>query len=200
MHKTLTFIIFLVFLSLLNAQPAPTDSLLPYREIPAYPDTFTAETVAARMIDGLGFRYYWATELLRPEDLAFRPTPESRSSEETIDHILSLSQVILYTMMQQPNVRSAEETSPLTFDIKRQQTLQNLKKCSDLLRNPSCQVSEHPLVFQNGDKKTELPFWHLLNGPIGDALWHVGQVVTFRRSSGNPFNGKVNVMMGKLRE
>ena len=27
---------------------------LPYREIPAYPDSFTPENVAARMVDGLG--------------------------------------------------------------------------------------------------------------------------------------------------
>lgn len=40
----------------------------------------------------------------------------------------------------------------------------------------------------------------MLNGPIADALWHVGQVVSFRRSSGNPFNSKVSVFSGKVRE
>ena len=37
--------------------------------------------------------------------------------------------------------------------------------------------------------EVEYPFWSLLNGPIADMIWHVGQVVTFRRSLGNPFNG-----------
>ena len=37
-------------------------------------------------------------------------------------------------------------------------------------------------------------------GPIADALWHVGQVVTFRRSSGNPFNSKASVFTGKVRQ
>ena len=60
-------------------------------------------------------------------------------------------------------------------------------------------LDEFDIVFINGERKTEFPFWNLLNGPIADALWHVGQVVTFRRSSGNPFNAKASVLTGKLR-
>ena len=44
------------------------------------------------------------------------------------------------------------------------------------------------------------PFWNIINGPISDALWHCGQVVLLRRSSGNPFNSKVSVFSGKLRD
>ena len=173
---------------------------LPYREIPAYPDSFSAENVVARMVDGLGFRFYWATEGLRPEDLAFRPNPEARTSEETIDHILGLSSVILNAVQQQPNVRSGEETSPLTFAEKRKKTLTNLKTVSDLLKNSGGKLEDYDIVFVNGDSKSEFPFWNMLNGPLADALWHTGQVVSFRRSSGNPFNSKVSVFSGKVRE
>ncbi len=173
---------------------------LPYRELTTYPDSYTPETVAARMIDGIGFRFYWATEGLRPEDLAFRPTPEARSSEETIDHILGLSNVILNGIKNQPNVRSGEETSALTFEVKRRQVLENLLAASQLLQQSGSKLENMGITFQNGDNKTEYPFWNMLNGPISDALWHVGQVVTFRRSSGNPFNGKVSVLSGKVRE
>ena len=38
-----------------------------YYQIPDYPEPYSAETVAARLIDGLGFRYFWATEGLRAE-------------------------------------------------------------------------------------------------------------------------------------
>ena len=62
---------------------------LPYYEIPEAPETFTAGTVAARLIDGLGFRFYWSTEGLKPTDLAYKLTEESRTTEETIQHILS---------------------------------------------------------------------------------------------------------------
>lgn len=178
------------------AQSSP----LPYREIPAYPDSFSAESVVARMVDGLGFRFYWATEGLRPEDLAFRPSPEARTSGETIDHILGLSSIILNAVQKRPNARSGEEASPLSFEAKRKMTLENLKTSSDLLKNSVGRLEDYDIVFVNGDAKAEFPFWNMLNGPIADALWHTGQVVSFRRSSGNPFNSKASVFTGTVRE
>lgn len=183
----------------LNPKPYVMDTL-PYAEIPDYPAEYTAESVVSRMIDGIGFRFYWATEGLRPEDLAFRPTKESRTSEETIDHILGLSMVVLNALRNEVNTRSGEETSPLTFEVKRQKTLENLKTASDILRGGKQKLEDSKMVFKNGDKSTEYPFWNEINGPISDALWHIGQVVTFRRSSGNPFNSKVSVLSGKVRK
>lgn len=183
------------------ATAMPNDTpVLPYREIPEYPAAFTAEAVVARMIDGLGFRFYWATEGLRPEDLAFRPTPEARSSEETIDHILGLSNVILNGVKNLPNIRSGEETSPLSFEVKRRTTLENLEAASNLLKQTTSKLDDLKIVFKNGENQSEFPFWNMLNGPLADALWHTGQVVSFRRSSGNPFNGKASVFSGKVRE
>ena len=173
---------------------------LPYAEIPDYPAQYTAENVIARLIDGIGFRFYWATEGLRPEDLVFRPTKESRTSEETIDHIMGLSTVVLNAVRNEVNTRSGEETSPLTFDTKRQKTLDNLKTASDILKSGKQKLEDSKMIFKNGDKSTEYPFWNEINGPISDALWHIGQVVTFRRSSGNPFNSKVSVLSGKVRQ
>ena len=173
---------------------------LPYYEIPNYPEKYTPETVVIRMIDGVGFRFYWATEGLRPQDLAFKPSPEARTSEETVDHILGLSYVILNAIQKKVNTKSGEETSPLTFEMKRRLTLENLKTASDLLKNSKGNLEDYKIIFKNGDKITEYPFWNLINGPIEDAVWHVGQVVSFRRSSGNPFNSKASVLTGKLRQ
>ena len=53
-------------------------------------------------------------------------------------------------------------------------------------------------VSKNGTSK--YPFWDLINGPIEDAVWHSGQLVSFRRSSGNPMNPKVNFLTGKVRD
>jgi hypothetical protein len=172
---------------------------LPYAEIPAYPDAFTPETVAARMIDGLGFRYYWATEGLRPEDLAFRPNDEARTSGETLGHILGLSRTIANSVKQVANVRGTEYPD-YTFEEKRKATLENLKTASDLLKSGTVKLEDCKIVFQNGENSSEFPFWNQLNGPIADAIWHCGQVVSFRRSSGNPFNSKVSVFSGKVRE
>ncbi len=173
---------------------------LPYYEIPNYPEKYTAESVVARMIDGVGFRFYWATEGLRPEDLKFRPTPEARTSEETIDHILGLSTVIINSLKNEVNTRSGEETSALSFEIKRRKTLENLKMASDILKSGKGKLEDYKIVFKNGDITTEYPFWNQINGPIEDAVWHVGQVVSFRRSSGNPFNSKASVLTGKVRK
>ena len=172
---------------------------LPYYEIPHYPEKYTPETVVIRMIDGIGFRFYWATEGLRPQDLEFKPSPEARTSEETIDHILGLSYVILNAIQKKVNTKSGEETSPLTFEMKRRLTLENLKTASDLLKNSNGNLDEYKMIFKNGDKTTEYPFWNLINGPLEDAVWHVGQIVSFRRSSGNSFNSKASVLTGKLK-
>ena len=66
MNKLFTLLtIGLIMSNLSNAQnqssAAGNKDDLPYYQIPEYPAEFTAETVAARMIDGLGFRYRWAT-------------------------------------------------------------------------------------------------------------------------------------------
>jgi len=80
-------------------------------------------------------------------------------------------------------------------------TLQNLKAASDILWNSTDeQLDDYKIIFQRGDKVSEFPFWHHLNGPIADALWHCGQIVSFRRASGNPIDNRVNVFMGKVRE
>lgn len=201
-YRVPLFVALLLAATLLAAQ---TDDAvkagLPYYEIPDYPESYTAETVAARMIDGLGFRYYWATEGLRPEDLAFKPSAEARTSEETIDHILGLSEMIVNATKREPNVRDSEAAQPaLSFEEKRKATLENLKTASNLLKSGAVKLEDCKIVFQNGDSSSEFPFWNQLNGPIADAIWHCGQVVSFRRSSGNPFNSKVSVFSGKVRE
>ena len=102
---------------------------LPYYEIPSYPETFTAGNVAARIIDGLGFRYYWATEGLREEDLKFRPGKEARTSLETLEHIYELSQIIVNCTNKLPNITGADRPAP-AFAEMRKQTLENLDRKS----------------------------------------------------------------------
>jgi len=42
----------------------------------------------------------------------------------------------------------------------------------------------------------EKPFWHIINGPVSDALTHVGQINSFRRLAGNPVPS-ANVFTGE---
>jgi hypothetical protein len=169
---------------------AQSDSL-PYAAFPPAPAHYSAGTVVSRLLDGLGFRYYCATEGLRPTDLAFRPTQEARTSKETLEHIYSLSEMII-------NVIGGSQTQPAqpeTFEDLRKATLENFKKASAIIAGYNESDMENVKIDFGGQK---LPFWNMINGPISDCLWHVGQVVTFRRSSGNPFSAKVEVFLGKI--
>ena len=44
-----------------------------FRSVSAYPAREDANGVVIRWIDSLGYRFYWATEGLRPEDVTFSP-------------------------------------------------------------------------------------------------------------------------------
>ncbi|MGH1433777.1 MAG: hypothetical protein ACRBG0_04870 [Lewinella sp.] len=190
------------FVDITSTEPAimESDPSLPYRQIPDVPEKYNACTVAARMVDGLAFRYYWATESLRQQDLAYRTTPESRSSEETLDHIYGLANVVYNAVMEQPNI-SGSPREELTFTEKRTKTLNLLAAASERLKNSKPKdMKRFNIIFQRGENQTVFPFWNNLNGPIADALWHVGQVVAFRRASGNPFNSNVSVLRGTVKE
>ncbi|RZW55800.1 MAG: hypothetical protein EX263_03585, partial [Flavobacteriaceae bacterium] len=189
------FCTFLFFSTISIAQETLSDDL-PYYEIPDYPESYTACTVAARMIDGLGFRYYWATEGLRDVDLVYKPSEDGRTTAETIDHLYGLSKVIVNATLKKPN--SGGDEAEMTFAEKRKKTLENFKTAADILRK-SDDLSQFTLIFERGGNSSEFPFWNNINGPIEDAVWHCGQVVLLRRASGNPFNSKASVFMGKLR-
>jgi hypothetical protein len=170
------------------AAMAQRDSL-PYATFPPAPDHYGAGTVVSRLLDGLGFRYYWATEGLRPIDLAFKPSPQARTSQETLEHIYYLSTMII-------NAVAGNQIPPgqyKTFEELRKATLENIKKASTIIAGYSDSAMEN-LKVAFGEKT--LPFWNMINGPISDCLWHIGQVVTFRRSTGNPFSSKVEVFLG----
>ena len=198
MKRSLYPLFLLLTVSLINAQEMKKEKL-PYYQIPDHSENYTAGAVAARMIDGLGFRYYWATEGLRAEDLNYKPSEGGRACKETIDHIYSLSGVIANAATKTVNDRTVTIKEDLFFDQKRKKTLENFKKAAEILRNQK-DLSDYKLIFKSNKGTSEFPFWNNINGPIADAIWHTGQVVLMRRVSGNPFNSKVSVFAGKLRD
>ena len=173
---------------------------LPFAEIPEYPQSYSAGTVSARLIDGLGFRYYWATEGLRETDLMHKPSDQARSMEETLDHLYGLSLTIANAPQQLVNQRPADWPE-MSFEEKRARTLENFHKARTLLISADNQdIEASQIIFKRGENQYDFPFWNLINGPIADAIWHTGQVVLMRRTAGNPINSKVNVFMGKLND
>ncbi len=182
------FFCIIMFISL--TAMAQRDSL-PYASFPPAPDHYSAGTVVSRLLDGLGFRYYWATDGLRPVDLTFKPSPQARTSRETLEHIYSLSTMIVAIF----GVNQNAAVQNKTFDELRKATLENFKKASTIVAGYSNSDMEKLKIDFNGQ---QLPFWNMINGPISDCLWHIGQVVTFRRSSGNPFSNKVELFLGVI--
>ena len=176
------------------------DRDLPYHEMPPAPATFGPGNVVARMIDGLGYRFYWATEGLHPQDLLYRPTPEARSLSETIDHILSLSQRMINAAEGVPNTSASHGTEEVTWQKRRAQVLNTLRKTSQRLADKEeDELAALRIVFRTEKGETELPYWNMINGPIADAIYHTGQIASFRRITGNPMNPKVDVLRGKNR-
>jgi hypothetical protein len=172
------------------------DDGLPYHVVPSSPEKYSAGALASRMIDGLGFRLYWATKGLRPEDIAFKPGKDSRTCLETMEHIYDLSVIIVNATMGRVN---NNETVKLSFEDLKKKTLENLETASAKLRSASeNDIKTFVAKFKNGDKAIEYPFWSMVNGPIEDCVWHAGQIVTLRRLSGNPINEKVNFFTGTL--
>ncbi len=170
---------------------------LPFYEISNYPESYSQAEIVGRMIDGLGFRYFWATEGLTEKDLNFRLPNDSRSSIETIVHIYDLSNMILNTALNLPI--DMKSTEGMEFKEIREKTLFNLKEASDIFKRTK-NFNDHTIVFLRNSEKVEYPFWNQLNGPIEDAVWHCGQIVAYRRASGNPISKKISVFTGKVRE
>jgi hypothetical protein len=166
---------------------------IPYYEIPEYPETYTAGSVAARQVDGLGFRFYWASFNLTEKDLAYKPNDSVRTSGETIDHIYNLSKIIVNATLKQPNIR--DDTKDMTYAETRKRTLENLKMAADILRR-SDDISQYDIIF--GERR--FPFWNNINGPIADAIWHSGQLASFRRTTGNPINPNISQFNGTVKK
>jgi hypothetical protein len=170
-----------------------------YYHIPDASEEYNPGNLVARMIDGLGYRFYWATKDLREEDLDYRPSEEARNTAETIAHIRSLSSTILKTVKGEVNAGGGT-AGDLPAMEQRNLALDHIRNASEHVRGMTeQQIAELKIRFQRGDNSIEFPFWNLINGPIADAIYHTGQIVSFRRSSGNPVSDKVNVLTGRTR-
>lgn len=195
--KSFILISFFLISMTLMAQEQMNESL-PYGTIPDAPETYTAGSVVSRMVDGLGFRYRWATEGLTEDDLNYAPGNEGRTITQTLNHLYGLSRTIVNSAKKQPNDFTVKPPE-LGFEEIRKATLENFQTASELFLK-SKDLTQHKVIFKRADKTSEFPFWNNINGPIEDAVWHAGQIVVLRRSAGNPINPKVSVFLGKLKD
>jgi hypothetical protein len=154
-----------------------------YHRIPDYPDHLSGTAVLTRMLDGLGFRFYWSTEGLRAEDYAFRPAKDTMSIGELVAHVWELVNWVSSSALKKPYEK------PKDGPAARAEALSIIHD----LRETLIVMSDKDLDRM---RIRDRPFWNIINGPISDALTHTGQINSFRRLAGNPVAG-ANVFLGE---
>ncbi len=163
---------------------------LPYYVLPEPPEKMNATGLLIRLVDSFGFRYRWATEGLRDEDMEFHACDSSMSLDELLTHVHGLISVTEAFIM--GNER--EKIVPTSLEERRRKTL----KIACRLREELHTIDDEYLGkrrYMVPWASKEYPIWWLINGPLSDALTHVGQIASWRRINGNPIPG-ANVFYG----
>jgi hypothetical protein len=125
------------------------------------------------MLDGLGFRFYWATEGMEEDGFTFSPAPERWSILETVNHIWGLMNWIHGSLFEGEQERPSSGAA----------TVGSILEMIRRLRNRFEGMTDSDLkAYRLNDR----PFWNLINGPIEDAVYHSGQIETLRRIGGFP--------------
>ena len=163
-----------------------------FQSLPPGPERVTGSAVLVRLVEGIGFRFFWATEGLRDPDLAFRTEPEAMSIAELVGHVLDLAAWVSVVVGAIPAGDEAP-VAPPEFAAIRQRTLEVLA----LLHTRLAAMRDDEIgAIRISTRAGSAPWPHLVNGPLADALTHIGQINVLRRAAGNPVP-KANVFLGR---
>ena len=166
-------------------------------EISAYPERLTTGSILARLVSGVGFRYYWATDGLTESDLRYSPGNNHRDLQQTLNHIYNMVDFV-GSILEGKVFDFPEKEYDLDFSEIRTRTLERISDVEQILLAGGENVLEKKTVqITLEGTPMEFSIWHLLNGPLLDSIFHLGQVVTFRRVNGNPIDPCVQPFFGK---
>ena len=161
---------------------------LPFEDISKTPNDLTATNTLLRMVEGLAFRYRCATENLSEENIKFKPHPTSMSIEEVNAHIFDL-------VDSTNRVFGGEKQNKDSLNSFQKLRIKSLNILADLSERLK-EMSDEDLSEIEKNTSRKLPFWYWINGPLADALTHVGQITSWRRIAGNPQLKGINVFIG----
>lgn len=171
-----------------------------FAEIGAYPEKFNVGNVLSRLMDGLGFRYYWATENLNENDLEYSPGNGNRSVYDTLNHLFNMID-FAGSILEDKTHPFPEKEYTLSLHEIRYKTLNRIDKLKKLLQEAEdSDLEKLKVKVKVEENYMEFPIWHLIHGPLVDSFYHLGQVVSFRRANGNPIDSNVQPFMGKRME
>lgn len=157
--------------------------MTPYQKLPSPPSELSEGKLLARLVDAIGFRYAIATKGLTANEINFRPTAESRNLLELMIHIYQLIDWTrkAFEMPYSP-IRELED-----FEVLRTETLVLCHLFSQFQSDLTPeQIVKTSVYLKRMD--THFSFWYLINGPLADALTHIGQINSWRRIAGNPID------------
>ena len=163
---------------------------LPFEDISKTPNDLTATNTLLRMVEGLAFRYRLATENLSEENIKFKPHPTSMSVEEVNAHIFDL-------VDSTNRVFGGEKQNKDSLNSFHKLRIKSLNILADLSERLK-EMSDEDLSEIEKNTSRKLPFWYWINGPLADALTHVGQITSWRRIAGNPQLKGINVFIGTI--
>lgn len=162
---------------------------LPYTTLPAPPGAMRGGTALARLVDAFGFRYRWATEGLDESTLSFRPVEGAHDLRALLGHVHDLVTWV------RDGIAGARPRAPRpqALEALRRVTLEAVVELREaLLALDDAAIGRIELVHPT---RGRFPIWNAINGPLADALTHVGQVNSWRRIAGRPTPG-ANVFLG----
>lgn len=151
--------------------------------IPHDPSVFNGSSVLQRMVEAILIRYTIAIKDMTDEAKNFRATPESMSMLELQKHILLLILWVSKSLDMDIEIKEKAETFS-QFETQIKETTGNLSKHISLLTDE--ELSTKTIYLKRSD--TYYSIWYMIHGPLADAIHHIGQIVTWRRISGNPIN------------
>ena len=150
--------------------------------VPSAPTKFNGSGVMQRMVDGILVRYTIVTEDISEVAINYQATPESMSMMDLQKHILMLLNWVskVMDMEKDPNQKRAETFEEYQDQIKN--TCQVLSAHVASLTDE--EISTKTVYLKRSD--THYSIWYIINGPLSDAISHIGQIATWRRIAGNP--------------
>jgi hypothetical protein len=146
---------------------------VPFYRIPDAPASVNAAAILGRLVDAVGFRFRWAVEGMIDADLAYRPAPDCMTHAELILHIHDLLVSTAGNAGLSPGAPLAEN-SP----------------CGEMV-SAVLDLCSRLSVGYKSMSESELSactpkLWNMINGPVADALTHIGQILSWRRLAGAP--------------
>jgi len=132
-------------------------------------DHVDARTVLLRLVEAIGYRFHRAMHGIEAAHMNFRPADGAKTIGELVHHIGNLVQITHCCVEGREIVRT---------DLQAAAVLDALSE----LHHAIAQRDEAELaaVRAPGDRS---PFL-LINGPLADALTHIGQINTYKRILG----------------